>query len=109
MENTNKKNLLVIAEERSVLIWEMAGAKGLVFDPQKIRETFNEIKAHSMDYKAALIGESVYEKGTQIVRLLNDLEIPWIMLLDQSNDEKIGYKELQRLSEKAIGMSLAIH
>jgi hypothetical protein len=41
--------------------------------------------------------------------LLNDLEIPWIMLLDQSNDEKIGYKELQRLSEKAIGMSLAIH
>jgi len=55
------------------------------------------------------VGETVYEKGFAIVKQLNEKEIPWIVLLDKSSDEKMGYKELEKLSEKAVGMSLAIH
>lgn len=109
MDKKNEKNLVVIASERSVLIWEMAGAKGYIFDSSKIKEVITELNNNSANFKAALIGESVYANGHNIVRTLNELEIPWIMLLDESTDEKIGYKELQRLSERAIGMSLAIH
>lgn len=109
MNTPRQQSLLVIAQEQSVLLWRMVGAHGEVFSPARIREIVTYIKEHPGAHQAALVGESVYEEGYPVIRQLNESEIPWIMLLDTSTDEKIGYKELQRLSERAIGMSLAIH
>ncbi len=104
-----EKPLLVIADERSVMLWKTVGAMGITFSPEKMHEIIEYIKAKGPLHKAALVGETVYEKGFAIVKQLNEKEIPWIVLLDKSSDEKMGYKELEKLSEKAVGMSLAIH
>lgn len=107
MSNTEKQ-LLVIADEQSVLLWRTVGAKGFVFSKESMPQLISYIKEQGHVHKAALLGEKAYEEGLSLVRYLSEHEIPWIVLLDTSMDEKIGYKELEKLSEKAIGMSLAV-
>lgn len=111
MSNNSKKQLLVISDVHSTSLWVTVGAQGVVFsnDHSKIIEIVSLIREKAEELKVALIGEEVYEKGYLILKALKDNDIPWIVLLDKSQDEKVGYQELEKLSEKAIGMSLATH
>lgn len=104
-----QRPLLVIADLQSITLWRAIGAQGIVFSKESLRETIRHIQNNADLYRAALVGENVYSDGHPIVKALNDNDIPWIVLLDTTHDEKIGYQELERLSEKAIGMKLSFH
>jgi len=40
-----EKPLLVIADERSVMLWKTVGAMGITFSPEKMHEIIEYIKA----------------------------------------------------------------
>lgn len=102
----NNSSLLIIAEEQSAIMWRIVGATGIIFKEKALPEILKQLQETYAQYRCALIGENVYKHGYPILRFLTEKEIPWIMLLDTSTDEKAGYKELETLSEKAIGMKL---
>ena len=105
MNNTKNSDLLVIADNNSTALWRLVGASGFEYSSETEDKIIDHISG-DVQYKAALVGEKVYQDQSRILLELNRKEIPWIMVLDKTEDEKAGFTELERLSEKAVGMKL---
>lgn len=99
--------LLVIAGKESSALWSLAGATSYEYNESNIDRILELCNSDLSQYKAALIGEEVYQSNTKIVRSLNNQGLPWLVLTDKSRNKELGYKELQKLSEGAVGMRLS--
>ena len=108
MSNLENSDLLIIADNNSADLWMLVGAKGLEYSAET-EEKIIEHLSGDVEYKAVLIGEAVYKDQSRILIELNRKEIPWIVVLDTTEDENAGFTELERLSEKAVGMRLSFN
>lgn len=98
--------LIVIGNKRIVNIFELLGSKGIVIENQNDSVAIDYVQTHFDRIGGALITSEFGQPDSKIVKKLNSLEIPYIVLNTQDDEGNGGYGELERLAEKAIGLKV---
>ena len=101
-------NLYIIGNKYIVDTYRILGCKGFVFEEKNLVSIVEFIELNHERIGGILLTDEVYSDDSRLIKKIDSLEIPWIILLSQDTDANKGYQELEKLAEKAIGMKIRI-
>jgi vacuolar-type H+-ATPase subunit F/Vma7 len=101
-------SLYIIGDKYIVDTYRILGCKGLVFEESKLNSIVDYIEANVERIGGILLTDEVYQEDSKLIKKIDNLEIPWIVLPSLDEADNNGYRELERLAEKAIGMKIKI-
>lgn len=101
-------SLYIIGDKYIVDTYRILGCKGFVYEEAKLNSIIEYIEANFERIGGILLTDEVYDEDSKLIRKIDNLEIPWIVLPSLEENGNKGYQELERLAEKAIGMKIKI-
>jgi vacuolar-type H+-ATPase subunit F/Vma7 len=101
-------SLYIIGDKYIVDTYSILGCKGLVYEESKLSSIIEFIENNFEKIGGILLTDEVYDKDSKLIKKIDNLEIPWIVLPSLEEGGNKGYQELERLAEKAIGMKIKI-
>lgn len=101
-------SLYIIGDKYIVDTYRILGCKGLVYEESKLNTIVEYIEVNFERIGGILLTDEVYDEDSKLIKKIDNLEIPWIVLPSVGEKGNKGYQELERLAEKAIGMKIKI-
>lgn len=101
---------LVAAGERSfVRMFAMMGAQACrVASPEELKSLVEEIEGAPQRYGALLLSSKLADGSERYVSRIRKAGIPVVFLPSLTGGAQAGYRALEQLSERALGMKLPL-